>query len=276
MTVVAITGSTGHVGALVAARLADLRPVLVVRNEAKAPPIAGSRVVVSDYADAAGSVRALSGVDILFMVSASESPFRRVQHRTFIEAAAASGVRHIVYTSFFAADPRAVFTLGRDHADAEAAISASGMAFTILRDNLYSDLLPYFADDAGVIRGPAGDGRVAAVARADVADVVCAILRNPAVHADVTYELTGPEALTLHEVAGRAGAVIGRELTYHSETMEEAYESRAHYRAERWRLDAWVSTYASIAAGEIERVTDHVERVAGHPARSIEDALAGR
>jgi len=210
------------------------------------------------------------------MVSASESKFRRVQHRTFIEAAAAAGVSHIVYTSFFGADPDAVFTLGRDHADAEAAIRSSGMRFTILRDNFYSDLLPFFADDAGVIRGPAGDGRVAAVARADVADVAAAILRNPAAHSGRTYELSGPEALSLEEIAERAGAIIGRSLYYAPETVEEAYLSRAHYGAEPWQVDAWVSTYTAIAEGEAQLVTDHVERVSGHPARSIEEALSAR
>ncbi len=275
MDVIAITGSTGHIGGTVADLIADLGPTLVVRDAAKAPTIEGSRVVVTDYADASNSVRALDGVDVLFMVSASESKFRRVQHRTFIEAAAAAGVTHIVYTSFFGADPNAVFTLGRDHADAEAAIRASGMQFTLLRNNFYSDLLPHFADESGVIRGPAGVGRVAAVARADVSDVVARVLRDPAAHAGATYELTGPEALTLDEIATRAGIVIGRPLSYVSETVDEAYASRAHYGAEQWQLDAWVSTYTAIADGETDRVTYDVERICGHPARTIESALAG-
>jgi NAD(P)H dehydrogenase (quinone) len=275
MDVIAITGSTGHIGGTVADLIADLGPTLVVRDAAKAPTIEGSRVVVTDYADASNSVRALDGVDVLFMVSASESKFRRVQHRTFIEAAAAAGVSHIVYTSFFGADPNAVFTLGRDHADAEAAIRASGMQFTLLRNNFYSDLLPHFADESGVIRGPAGVGRVAAVARADVSDVVARVLRDPAAHAGATYELTGPEALTLDEIATRAGIVIGRPLSYVSETVDEAYASRAHYGAEQWQLDAWVSTYTAIADGETDRVTYDVERICGHPARTIESALAG-
>ena len=276
MTVIAITGSTGNIGRIVADQLADLSPTLVVRDAAKAPSIPGSRVVVTDYTDASNSVYALEGVDVLFMVSASENKFRRVQHRTFIEAAATAGVNHIVYTSFFGADPNAVFTHGRDHADAEAAIRASGMRFTLLRNNFYSDLLPYFADESGVIRGPAGDGRVAAVARADVADVAAEILRNPAAHAGVTYELTGPEALTFDEIAARAGAVIGRTLSYTRETVDEAFASRAHYGAEQWQLGAWVSTYTAIAQGKTERVTDHVERVAGHPARTIDEALASK
>ena len=139
---IALTGSTGHVGGLVAAQLASLAPRLVVRDASRAPRIEGATVVETEYADAAAAVTALTGVDLLFMVSAAEAVDRRAQHRTFIAAAAEAGVEHIVYTSFFGADPDAVFTLGRDHADAEQAIRESRMTFTLLRDNFYSDLLP--------------------------------------------------------------------------------------------------------------------------------------
>jgi NAD(P)H dehydrogenase (quinone) len=273
MSVIAITGSTGHVGGRVAAHLADLAPRLIVRDSSRAPRIDGATVAVCEYSDAAASLSALAGVDLLFMVSAAEAEDRREQHRTFIRAAADAGVKHIVYTSFFGAHPDAVFTLGRDHADAEAAIRESGMAFTILRDNFYSDLLPYFADDAGVIRGPAGDGLVAAVARADVADVAATVLRVPADHSGLTYELTGPEALSMAQIAERAGDAIGRRLSYEPETVDEAYASRAHYGAAQWQLDAWVSTYVAIAAGEVARVTSDVRRVTGHEPRTIEQAL---
>jgi len=148
------------------------------------------------------------------------------------------------------------------------------MTYTFLRDNFYSDLLPFFADDQGVIRGPAGEGRVAAVARADVADVATAVLRSPADHADATYLLTGPEAMTMAEVAARAGAVLDRELRFEDETIEAAYASRkAAYGAEDWQLDAWVSTYTAIKDGSASEVTHDVERVSGHPARTLEEAL---
>jgi len=272
----AITGATGAVGGRVARALArdfrnDLR--LVVRDPSRAADF-DTDLRVCEYADHAASVEALAGVDTLFMVSAAEAVDRRDQHRTFIRAAADAGVGHIVYTSFAGAAPDATFTLGRDHWDAEQAIRESGMAFTFLRDNFYSDLLPYFADAEGVIRGPAGDGRVAAVARADVADVATAVLRAPAEHAGSAYVLTGPEALTLTEVATRAGAVLGTELRFEDETVEEAYASRkAAYGAEDWQLDAWVSTYTAIRDGSCAAVSGDVEQVTGRPARTLEQAL---
>ena len=269
----AITGSTGHIGGLVAPALADLSPRLVVRDPARAPDL-GLEVRVASYADREASLAALDGVEVLLMVSAGEAQDRRDQHRAFISAAAESGVRHIVYTSFAGAAADATFTLGRDHHDAEQAIRESGMTFTFLRDNFYADLLPFFADETGVIRGPAGTGRVAAVARRDVADVAATVLRDPAAHTDATYVLTGPEAVTLAEVAERAGPVLGKELRYEEESVEGAYASRREaYDAEDWQLDAWVSTYTAIKDGSVAEVTGDVERVSGHPARTLEQAL---
>jgi uncharacterized protein YbjT (DUF2867 family) len=290
--IIAITGSTGQLGRLIVQRL-EQDPIpgvslrLIVRDAGRAPVFdnAGGdpvEVAVAEYGDAAASRTALAGVDTLFMASGSESPTRREEHRTFITAAAEAGVRHLVYTSFSGADPNAIFTLGRDHADAEAAIrdagAASGMSFTLLRDNFYSDFLPLMAGEDGVIRGPAGDGALAAVARADVADVAVAVLRDqatdPGAHAGSVYELTGPEALTLTEVAARAGSVLGRNLSYEEETLDQAYASRLQWSTEQWQLDAWVSTYTAIRDGEVDTVTGDVEKVTGHPARTIEQAIA--
>jgi NAD(P)H dehydrogenase (quinone) len=275
---IGITGSTGALGGLVTQALAAdpgagaLR--LVVRDASRAPQV-DAEVAVCEYADEEAAVAALTGVTTLLMVSAAEARDRREQHRTFIRAAARAGVAHVVYTSFSGADADATFTLGRDHHDAELAIRESGMDFTFLRDNFYLDVLPLFADAAGVIRGPADEGRVAAVARADVADVAVAVLREPAGHVGATYTLTGPEALTMAEVATRAGAVLGRELRFEHETVEEAYASRAAaYDVGRWQLDAWVSTYTAIADGSCAEVTDDVHRVTGHAPRTLEDALS--
>ena len=272
----AITGSTGALGRLVAAQLADLEPILLVRDPSRAPAAKGQEVRASTYADGPGSSAALAGVDTLFMVSAAESKTRREEHRSFIGAAADAGVGHIVYTSFAGAAPDATFTLGRDHFDAEQAIRDSGMAFTLLRDNFYADLLPLFAGDDGVVRGPAGDGRVAAVGRRDVADVASTVLRSPAEHAGAAYALTGPEALTLTELLARASTVLGRSLSFADETDEAAYAwRREEYGAEDWQLDAWVSTYTAIRDGSVSATTDDVERVTGHPARSLEQVLRG-
>ncbi|SDO94933.1 Uncharacterized conserved protein YbjT, contains NAD(P)-binding and DUF2867 domains [Microbacterium sp. ru370.1] len=273
--VIAVTGSTGAVGGRVARDLAarGIPQRLLVRDASRAPRLDAAEVHVARYSDADAARAALKGVETLLMVSASETADRVEHHRTFVEAAAAAGVRSIVYTSFLAAAPDAVFTLGRDHAATEDIIRASGMDFTFLRDNFYMDMMELFAGDDGVIRGPAGEGRCSLVSRSDVAATAVAVLRDPAAHAGVAYDLTGPEALTMAEVAEKISAVRGHPVRFLDETVDEAYASRAAFGAPRWQVDAWVSTYTAIASGDLAAVSADVERVTGRPAQSFEEFL---
>ncbi|MGY1617534.1 SDR family oxidoreductase [Geodermatophilus sp. SYSU D00691] len=268
----AVTGATGRLGGRIARRLADagLPQRLLARDPARAPQLPGAEAVRAAYADADAVRTALAGLPTVLMVSAAETPDRVDQHRTFVDAAAAAGVEHLVYVSLVGAAPDATFTLARDHWATEQHVRASGLRFTFLRDNLYSDFFPQMIGDDGVLRGPAGEGRVAAVAQDDIADVAAAVLRDPAPHAGRTYDLTGPEALTLAEVAEVLGRVTGREVRYVPETVEEAYASRASYGAPDWQVDAWVSTYTAIAAGELAGVSTAVPDLTGHPARTLE------
>jgi NAD(P)H dehydrogenase (quinone) len=271
----AVTGATGRVGGRVARALAPagVEQRLVVRDISRAPQLENVEIVAASYGDGAAARRALEGVTTLFMVSAAEAADRMDQHRTFIDAAVASGVRQIVYTSFLAAAPDSTFTLGRDHWATEQHIRSSGVNFTFLRDSLYADFLPLMAGADGVIRGPAGDGRLAAVAIADVAAVATTILRAPEEHLDAAYDLTGPEALTLAEAASIVTSITGRAVSYHDETLDEAYVSRASYGAPDWQVEAWVSTYTAIAAGELERVSDDIPTLLGRPATSLAQLL---
>jgi uncharacterized protein YbjT (DUF2867 family) len=271
----AVTGSSGQLGGRIARRLAaaGVPQRLVVRDPARAPELAGSTVAVASYDDAAAVRAALAGTPVVLMVSAAEHPDRLGQHRTFVDAAAEAGVEHLVYVSFLGAAPDATFTLARDHWATEEHIRARGLRATFLRDSLYADFLPQLVGEDGVIRGPAAEGRVAAVAQDDIADAAVAVLRDPAPHAGATYDLTGPAALTLAAAAATISAVTGREVRYSPETLEEARASRASYGAPGWQVDAWVSTYTAIAAGELATVSTAVPELTGHPARTLTEVL---
>jgi uncharacterized protein YbjT (DUF2867 family) len=273
----AVTGSTGALGGRVARRLAGagVPQRLLARDVSRVPQLdGGAPAAFAGYADRTSAVRALDGVTTLFMVSGSESADRRDQHRTFMDAAAEAGVRHLVYTSFFGAAPDATFTLARDHHAAEEHIRESGMQWTFLRDNLYLDFFEQMVGEDGVIRGPAGDGVVAAVSMDDVAACAAEVLSRPDSHAGETYELTGPEALSFSAVAETLSTALDREVRYHHETIDEAYESRRRWPVPDWQYDAWVSTYTAIAAGELAQVTDHVSTLTGRPPASLVDVLA--
>jgi NAD(P)H dehydrogenase (quinone) len=265
---VAVTGATGGLGGRVARRLAGrgVAQRLVVRDAARAAELDRAEVAEATYGDGEAMRRALDGVATLLMVSASEDRERVKLHTTAVEAAVAAGVGRVVYTSFFGAAPDCTFTFGRDHWHTEEALKASGVRWTFLRDNLYIDFLPLMAGADGVIRGPGGNGRAAVVARDDIADAgVAVLLDDTGRHDGRGYDMTGPEALTLAEVAEQLSRVAGRPITYQEETLEEAYASRASYGAPDWEVDGWVSTYTAIANGDLERVSGDLEALAGHP-----------
>ena len=264
---IAVTGATGSVGSHTAAYLAErgapLR--LVVRDPARAPELGAELRAASAYGEFDEMREALDGVDTLFLIPAEESADRVEQHKTAVDAAVAAGVGRIVYLSFVAARPDSTFTLGRHHWETEEHVRASGAAWTFLRMNFYLDFLPMMVTD-GVIAGPAGDGRAAWVARDDIAAVAAVVLTGDG-HEGRSYDVTGGEALSLAEVAEQLS------VTYKDETLEEARASRASYGAPDWQVEAWISTYTAIAAGELEQVSDTVERLAGRAPLTLSDLI---
>jgi uncharacterized protein YbjT (DUF2867 family) len=274
---IAVTGATGGVGGRVARRLAGAGASqrLLTRDPARAPDLPGATAARADFLDPASVRAALAGAGSLFLVSASEHADRVAMHTGAVDAALAAGVRRIVYLSFLNATPDATFTFARDHYHTEQHIRAAGIAHTFLRDSLYQDVLPFFPDSGGVIRGPAGDGRFAPVARDDIADVAAAVLLDrTGRHDGRRYDLTGPAALTMAEVAEQLAAATGRPIRYHPETIDEAYASRARFDAPQWAVTGWVTSYAAVATGELDLVSGGVAEIAGHPPVSFAGFLA--
>lgn len=274
-TMFAITGATGAIGGRIATRLAELRHAqrLIVRDATRAPELAGATVAEASYADPLALRRALTGVHTLFMVSASEASDRAQQHINAVDAAVEAGVERIIYLSFTGAAPDATFTFARDHWRTEEHVRSASVRFTFLRDNLYQDVFPFIPDSNGVIRGPAADGQVGAVARDDIAEVAVAVLLGDSGHDGHIYDVTGPEAITLHQVAEELSRATGRSITYYAETLQEAYESRASYGAAAWEVEGWVSSYAAIAKGEMNVLSDTVNELTGHSPMSFANFL---
>jgi NAD(P)H dehydrogenase (quinone) len=273
---IGVTGATGRLGGRVAQRLAAAGATqrLIVRDPARAPQLPGATTARAAFGEPDAVRVALDGVPTVLMVSATEAPDRVAQHAAFVDAAAAAGVQHLVYISFYGAAPDCAFTFARDHFATEQHIRASGMGFTFLRDNCYADLAAFLVGSDDAIRGPASDGRFAPVAQDDIADAALAVLLDPAAHLGATYSLTGPEDLNLHEVAAILTAKLGRPISYHPETVDEAYASRSSYGAADWEVDGWVSTYIAIAHGEFAGVTEDIPHLTGHPATSLAELLS--
>ncbi len=272
---IAVTGATGAVGSRLAARLAQLGvdQRLIVRDPGRAPQLERAEVRrASGYGAAVEMRAALQGAATLFLIPAAEAPDRVEQHIAAVDAAVEAGVERIVYLSFVGASADNTFTLGRDHWHTEQHVRSVGVPSTFLRMNLYMDFIPSMVQPGGVIRGPAGDGRVAAILRDDVAAAAVAVLTSEG-HDGRTYDLTGPEAFSLAEAAALMSLVSGRTIRYHAETDEEAFASRAPCGAPDFEIRGWVSSYWAIRAGELAAVSDDVRALTGRPPVVLADYL---
>ena len=271
MVKIAVTGVTGNLGVIVS-RLCKENGIKVrnlARNKEKAEKMGFSDVFKSSYDKSDDTVKSLEGIDVLFMVSGSENPDRVQQHKDFIDSAKTAGVSHIVYLSFYNASKNSIFTLGRDHYATEEYIKENGFKYIFLRDNFYADFFVDMCREYGEIKGPAGNGKVSAVVRSDVSEVVAKILENPEKWQNQTLNMTGPEELTMEEITKLASKYLGKEIKYIPETLDEAYESRKIWKAEQWEYDSWVSTYTAIAEGEQAGVSNDIEKVLGRKATSL-------
>jgi NAD(P)H dehydrogenase (quinone) len=270
---IGVTGSTGQLGGRVAARLANFgRPQrLLVRNSVRAPQLSGAEIIQASYEDGLSMRVALSGIKVLFLVSGF-GPDRLQQHYNAIDAAVATGVERIVYTSFLSAAPLATFTHAREHYLTEQRIRESGSRYTFLRPTFYLDRAPRWFSNEGIVQGPAGNGTISWVSRDDLADVAVAVLTTDG-HDGASYEITGTQALTLHQAAEEFSRATGIPASYRPETIEEAKASRAKFNPTDWELEAWVSTYVAIATGEMSVVSHSVEALTGHAPQTLADYL---
>jgi hypothetical protein len=272
---IGITGVTGKLGSKVAQLISEqgISARHLARNPQRAALYDNAELVQAAFENSLETVEALKGIDVLLMVSASESPNRLQQHFAFLDAAHEAGVKHIVYTSFYNAATEATFTLARDHAKTEKYIKERGFTYTFLRDNFYLDFFLDLCLNNGEIRGPAGNGKVSAVARQDVSEVATTILAKPDKWKNQLLNMTGLADLSMADIVHFVSEQKGEIIPYIDESIEEAYASRKAWPAQDWEYDAWVSTYTAIKEGKQAGVSSDIERVLGRPATSLEQLV---
>jgi NAD(P)H dehydrogenase (quinone) len=277
---IAITAATGHLGQLVVDDLLRRVPanevVLVVRNPDKAASFAERGVTVrhGDYSDPASLAGAFDGVDKLLLISGSEPGKRVAQHRAVVEAAQAAGVRHIAYTSAPHADTTTL-GLAPEHKATEEIIRATGLPFTFLRNNWYTE---NYADRiatavaTGTFVGAAGDGRVASATRADYAAAAVTVLTEDG-HENKIYELSGDVAWSFPELAAAITAASGKEVTYQDVSVDKFAELLVGAGLPEGVAQFVASIDADVAAGTLADVTGDLTRLIGRPTTTLAQAV---
>jgi len=272
-----VTGAAGLNGRELV-RLLSARGVAVralVRTPSKAAAIAGLpgvEVVEGDMSRPDSLAAALRGVDRAMLISSTSPDMVEVQS-TFIDAAKAAGVKHVVKLSGIIPDLDSPFRFARMHGEIEKRLEESGLAFTHIRAGEF--MQAYFRQAPaiaarGVLPLAMGDARIASVDVADIAKVAAVVLTAPG-HEGKAYALTGPESLTMTEVAERIASAIGRPVRYVPLAPEAAHQARLAAGMPQYLADGLDELFAERRQGKEAKVWPTIEAVFGWRPTSFEE-----
>lgn len=274
---IAVTGASGQLGRLVvegllAAPVPPEQVVAVVRDPAKAADLAalGVQVRAADYNDLEALESALAGVDRVLLISGSEIGSRVAQHSNVVSAARAAGVALVVYTSAPKAEV-STLPVAPEHRETEALIATSGLPAVILRNNWYFenfDSVIAQAAATGQIAGGAGQGRIAAATRADLAGGAVAVLTATDV-APAVLEVGGDEAWTMSELADAVAAETGRTVTYQQLTPAEQTEYLSAAGLPEPMAQFFTAVDEGIAVGDLDTGSHALSTLLGRPTTTL-------
>lgn len=275
-----VTGATGLNGGEVLRRLSarGVRARALVRNMAKSgglATLAGVEIVEGDMARPETLARALEGIDRAMLISSSAPDMFEVQ-AGFIDAARKAGVKHVVKLSGIMPELDSPFRFARMHGEIERKLEASGMAYTHLRAGEF--MTAYFRQvpaivGKGMIFLPMEDARIASIDVGDIAEVAVLTLTSPG-HEGKIYPLTGPEALTMAEVAQKLSRVTGKAIRYVNVAPEDAKTAQRAAGLPDYMVDALAELFAERRKGKESKVWPVVPALLGRPATSFDDFLA--
>lgn len=282
MTTIAISGASGHLGRLAAEfaleRTEPSNVVLLTRSPEKLADLAdrGAIIRAADFEDPAGLEAALAGVGRLLLISTATVGSRVAQQTAAIDAAKAAGVQHVLYTSAprAAADNPAL--AAEDHYATEQALEASGLTYTHLRNNLYSELqidegAPAVA--TGQLYTNAPDGKVAWLSRVDLARAAAAVLTDESGHENQVYELGGAEALSRRDFAALLTDITGKPVEVVAVDDAGLTAGLTAAGLPSFLIPVLVTFGVAARDGWLDEPSDIIERLTGTPATPLRDTL---
>ena len=277
---IAITGATGQLGHYVIQALltkTDAQNIVaLVRDLNKAQHLKAQGVELRhfDYDQTETLAPALEGIDKLLLISANEIGRRTPQHQVVIQAAQQSKVPYIAYTSLLNADTSAL-GLSQEHRETEALIKESGLAYTFLRNNWYTE--NYLAGlshaiESGTLYGAANDGKISSASRIDYAEAAATVLISDA-HENKIYELAGSTAFTLQDFANTISEVSGQAVQYKNLTSEQYHQALVQAGLPTGLVDVIVDADVKTQTGAMFSDSKDLEQLIGRKTTSIQEEI---
>lgn len=278
---VAISGASGGLGRRVAELLIEsMDPsqlILLSRtpDELKGFAKRGATVRKASIKNPTGLKEVLSDVDRLLLISSGDVDKRLDLQKQAVAVATQVGVQHVVYTSMAQPSGDNPSFVIPDHAGTEQALRESGMDWTFLRNNVYTEgLVPLGigAVKRGALVTNAGDGGTAYVSRDDCARAAAAVLATDG-HERTAYDITGPEAVTQAQLAEILSEVSERPVELQP-LSDDAYFDQLYDDGVPQEVADLMSSFGEATRkGFLKKVSTDLPDLTGRPAATVREVL---
>jgi len=269
-----VTGASGNIGSEIVNQLLGVAPAVSIKaavhsrqNVKKVKDGDRVKVIPIDYNESDTLRQALKDVDKLFLLTPDVPNAAHLASNAVTEAKKA-GIRHIVKQSVMGADLEADVGTMRLHRQVEDIIEQSGIPFTFLRPNEFMQNFINFHSPS--IKGnnafyiPLEDAKVSLVDVRDIAAVAVKSLTDEDLHKNKTHLITGPEALSYHQVAEILSNRIGRKINYVNISDEEARAAMKEIDMSDWLINTVSELSDYFRKGKASEISSAVEEVTGN------------
>jgi len=270
-----VTGATGHFGKstidfLLKKGISSANIFALVRDEERAGSLKSKGITtrIADYDKYDQLVVAFAGIEKLLLVSSSDIVNRAKQQENVVNAAKEAGVKHILYTSFERkneTETSPISFVASSHIATEKLIKESGIAYTIFRNNLYLDVLPWFFGEKVIETGvflPAGETKAALTSRDDMAEATANVLIGDG-HENKVYSFSNTEQVSIGDVAKSMSEIVGKEVPYLNPTFEIYMETLTNAKVPAEYIGMFAGFVSAIKQGEFEVTTNDLENILG-------------
>lgn len=286
MSKILVTGATGEYGKATinfllqkGASPSDISAFVRDENKASEFKSKGIKIIKGDYNDYDSLVNAFKGVDKILFISANDLNLRNAQHSNVISAAKESQVKHVIYTSVerkIEDGTSPLNFLEESHLNTEKWLKESGIPYTILRNNLYFDVIPNFIGDkvleTGIVYIPAQNGNAAFVLRSDMAEASANILLSDG-HEGKEYSFSNIEIYSFSDVAKLISEFTGKQISYVSPSVEEYKNTLTGAGVPEEFINVLVGFAQVIAIGEFDNTSTDLENLLGRKPTTLKEFI---
>lgn len=273
MDMILITGASGNIGIELCRLLAEagIPARAMCRKETQLQQFRELSLdsVLADFEQPETLRKAMHGCEQMFLLTAP-NPSHTETEKLMIDIAMEKGIKYIIRLSTADANLSAKLSYARSHAEIDHYLRSKPINWTILRP---TGFMQNFIESShpiskGFLPHMMGKGQLSYIDVRDIALVAMRILTED-IHKKAIYYLTGPQSLTVKQVAALLTETLVHEVNEVKSSEAEMRKALKYAGLSDWHIDTLIDQFITVAGGYEIDVTEEVERLTGHSPRTF-------